>query len=78
MKCPKCEGRGWNPKHKHCYHNSEESYILGCDDERVCHLCLGTGSKGAPLIKAVLLEIKLESNDFKSRQLAEKALNEMD
>jgi len=38
--------------------------------------CLGTGSTGVKLIKAALLEIKLESSDFKARRLAEKALNE--
>lgn len=76
MKCPKCNGRGLNPKHKNCYHGAEEAYIKGCNEERVCRVCLGTGSMGATLIKAILLEIKLESSDFKSRKLAEKALNE--
>jgi hypothetical protein len=77
MNCPKCEGSGYLFKHKNCYHTAEESYILGCNDRHVCHYCLGTGSTGAKLIKAVLLEIKLESSDMKSRKLAEKALNEM-
>ena len=76
LKCPKCEGKGWNPRHKNCWHTQEEGYIKGCHDPFVCHDCLGTGSKGAVLIKAVLLEIKLESKDFNSRKLAEKALNE--
>ncbi len=76
MKCPKCEGRGWNPKHKNCYHNSMEAYIRGCYDERVCHTCLGTGLTGAPLIKAALIEIKLESKDYRSQRLAEQALKE--
>ena len=78
MNCPKCEGRGVLYKHKNCYHNSEEAYIRGCNDERVCMACLSTGKTGAPLIKAALLEIKLESRDLKSRSLAEKALKEMD
>ena len=76
MNCPKCDGRGWNPKHKNCYHSAHDAYVRGCNDQRVCGTCLGTGSKGAPLIKAALLEIKLESNDFNSRRLAEKALQE--
>ncbi len=76
MNCPKCDGRGWNHKHKNCYHVSEEAYIRGCNDQRVCGACLGAGSTGAILIKAILLEIKLESKDFKSQRLAEKALQE--
>jgi len=77
MKCPKCDGRGWNPKHKNCDHNTQDAYVRGCHDEKVCGACLGTGSKGALLIKAALLEIKLESKDLNSRRLAEKALMEM-
>ena len=76
MKCPKCEGRGSLYKHKNCTHGQEEAYIRGCHDQRVCMSCLATGSTGAPLIKAALLEIKLESIDFKSRKLAEQALQE--
>ena len=76
MRCTTCDGRGWNPKHKNCYHTAQDAYVRGCNDERVCHLCLGTGSKGAPLIKAVLLEIKLESKDCHSSALAAKALAE--
>ena len=78
MKCKKCEGRGWNPKHKNCWHGAEETYIRGCNDPRICHACLGTGSTGAVLIKAALLEIKLESTDYKSQKLAEQALREFD
>jgi hypothetical protein len=77
MKCINCEGRGYVFGHKNCDHNAEEAYILGCYDQRVCYVCLGTGSKGAKLIAAVLLEIKLESTDPKSRILAEKGLAEM-
>ena len=76
MNCPKCDGSGLLYKHKNCYHGAEEAYIRGCHDQRVCKYCLGTGSKGAPLIKAALLEIKLESKDLNSRRLAEKALQE--
>ncbi len=76
MQCPKCEGRGWNHKHKNCYHGAEESYIRGCNDKRVCGKCLGTGSAGAPLIKAILLTIKLESTDYKAQRLAAQALAE--
>lgn len=76
MKCPKCEGKGWYHKHRNCNHDSMEAYIRGCNDQRVCMKCLGTGSTGVKLIKAALLEIKLESSDFKARRLAEKALNE--
>ena len=78
MNCPKCEGRGYLNKHKNCYHSSYDAYIKGCYDQRVCMTCLGTGSSGAPLIKAVLLEIKLESKDFNSRKLAEQGLKEME
>ncbi len=76
MNCPKCNGRGWNPKHKNCYHDAQDSYVKGCHDQRACGACLATGLKGAPLIKAALVEIKLESHDFKSQRLAEKALQE--
>lgn len=75
-RCPFCEGRGWKPKHKNCYHSQYEGYILGCHEERMCHKCLATGSTGAMLIRAALLEIKLESKDLNSRKLAEQALNE--
>lgn len=78
VNCLKCNGRGWNPKHKNCYHNVHDAYIRGCNGQRVCGACLSTGSTGSTLIKAVLLEIKLESNDFKSRRLAEKALQELE
>ena len=76
LKCQKCDGRGWYPKHRNCYHGAEESYIRGCHEPRICMDCLGTGSNGAKLIKAALLEIKLESTDLKSRKLAERALRE--
>ena len=76
-KCLKCEGRGMLFKHKNCNHSAEESYIRGCYEQRICMSCLGTGSTGAPLIKAVLLQIKFESTDFNSRKLAERALKEI-
>ncbi len=78
MNCPKCNGRGANHKHKNCYHTAHDAYIRGCNDLRVCQPCLGTGSTGAVLIRASLLEIKLESKDFKSRELADKALKEFE
>jgi len=78
MKCPQCEGSGLLYKHKNCHHSQEESFIRGCYDQSVCKSCLGTGSTGAPLIKAALLEIKLESTDCNSSRLAEKALQEFE
>jgi hypothetical protein len=76
-KCLKCGGIGSVPKHKHCEHDTHEAYIRGCHEQKVCHDCLGTGSTGHELIKACLLEIRLESSDNKARFLAGKALDEM-
>ena len=76
MNCPKCNGKGWNYKHRNCDCNHQDAYVKGCHDEVVCYYCLGTGSTGASIIKAALLEIKLESTDTKARRLAEKALKE--
>ena len=77
-KCPKCEGSGTLHKHQHCYHSPYDTYINDCYKERVCDKCRGTGSTGAKLIEALLLEIKLESKDYNSRKLAEKALGELE
>ncbi len=77
MKCEDCNGSGYIPKHKNCYHApGYEQWINGCNEEKRCSRCKGTGTTGAELVRAMLLEIKLESTDSCSVKLAERALLE--
>ncbi len=77
MRCLDCSGSGFVPKHKNCHHASGyEQWINGCNEEKSCRRCNGTGTTGAELVRAILLEIKLESRDAHAIRLAEKALAE--
>ena len=76
MKCNICNGKGFRPKHLNCNHNAHDSYVRGCGELIRCSRCHGSGTTGAELVKDILLEIKLQSNDEKSRLAAERALKE--